>query len=141
MAIVAAIAFWHPVPLMLAAFLAIVGFSEQQAGPNMVKALHAYDFGTPARADVAIAITCRDTDNHYRATVREHGHSDWEYEFIPQGWQPGARNYPANLWRNAAAGVPLLAVVDDGILIPRREPVKVDTQSPAAHVDKGAARS
>ena len=122
--VIAAVVFWHPVPLMIAAFLGIVGFSEQQAGPNIVAAMAAYDSGTPSCGEVSIAITCWDTDNHYHATVREQGHSDWEYEFIPQGWQPASCSYPARIWRTGTEGKPILAVVEEGILIPRYAPKK-----------------
>lgn len=82
--VIAAIIFWHPVPLILSAFLAIVGFSEQRAGPNIVAAIAAYDLGTPTIGEATISITCWDTDNHYHAKVREPDHPDWEYEFVPQ---------------------------------------------------------
>jgi hypothetical protein len=127
--IIAAIIFWHPVPLMIATFLAIVGFSEQQAGPHIVAAIAAYDSDTPTDGTVSIVITCWDTDNHYQATVREPGHPDWEYEFVPQGWQPLTRNYPAKIWRTSSNGQPVLAMVEEGILIPRYDPKPVDIQS------------
>jgi len=123
--LIAALVFWHPVPLMIAAFLAIVGFSEQRAGPNIVAAITAYDSATPTYGDVSVAITSWDTDDHYHATVREQGHSDWEYEFVPQGWRPTARSYAAKIWRQGTEGMPILAVVDVGILIPRYEPKQV----------------
>ena len=120
--VMSAVIFWHPVPLMLAAFLGVVGFSEQRAGPNIVAAIVAYDSGTPSNGEVAIAITCWDTDKHYHATVREPGQPDWAYEFVPQGWQPASRSCPAQIWRVGDAGSPVLAVVEQGILIPRDEP-------------------
>lgn len=131
--LIAALVFWHPVPLMIAAFLAIVGFSEQRAGPNIVAAITAYDSAAPAYGDVSVAITSWDTDNHYHATVRERGHSDWEYEFVPQGWRPTTRSYSAKIWRQGAEGVPILAVVDVGILIPRYEPKQVGKDGRTSH--------
>lgn len=128
MGVIAAIVFWHPVPLMISAFLAVVGYSEQRAGPNIVAAVRAYDFDSPARGEVSISITCWDTDNHYHATVHEQGHPDWVYEFVPQSWQPAARCYPARIWRSASEGRPVLAAVDDGILIPRYDPKPVEVQ-------------
>jgi len=125
--LIAAAIFWHPVPLMIAAFLGIVGLSEQRAGPNIVSAIVAYDSGTATDGEVSVAITSWDTDNTYHATVREAGHSDWKYEFIPQGWQPANRNYMAKIWRHTPEGQPVLAVVDEGILIPRYDPKPVDS--------------
>ena len=119
---IVAIVWWHPVPLMVSAFLAIVGFSEQRAGPNIVAAISAYDSGTPTLGEVAISVTCWDTDNHYHAVVCEPDHPDWEYEFVPQGWQPTTRSYPARIWRTGSRRQPVLAVVEDGIMIPRYEP-------------------
>jgi hypothetical protein len=120
--VIAAIVFWHPVPLMLSAFLAIVGFSEQRAGPNIVAAISAYDSGTPTLGEATVSITRWDTDNHYHAIVRERDHPDWEYEFVPQGWQPTTRTYPAKIWRAGSTRRPVLAVVEEGIMIPRYDP-------------------
>ncbi|HOE40535.1 MAG TPA: hypothetical protein PLB25_02710 [Rhodoferax sp.] len=122
MGVMLAVIFWHPIPLMIAAFLGLVGFSEQRAGPNIVAAIVAYDSGTPSNGEVAIAITCWDTDKHYHATVREPGHPNWKYEFVPQGWQPASRSCLAQIWRSGSDGSPVLAVVEQGILIPRHEP-------------------
>jgi hypothetical protein len=123
--VVAAVAYWHPVPLMIAIFLGVVGFAEQRAGPNIVAAIAAYDSGAPTVGEVVIAITSWDTDDHYHATVREQGHPDWQYEFIPQGWKPEGRTYPARIWRAGGERPPVLAVVGDGILIPRYDPARV----------------
>ena len=131
--VITAVVFWHPIPLMIAAFLGIVGFSEQRAGPNIVAAIAAYDSGIPTFGEVSIAITCWDTDNHYHATVRERGQPDWEYEFIPQGWQPSSCNYPAQIWRVGAKGQPILTAVEDGILIPRYDPKQVSNTTDQAN--------
>lgn len=120
--VIAAVFFWHPVPLMIAAFLGVVGLSERKAGPNLVAAVAAYDSGTPAIGEVSVAITCWSDSDHYHATVHGQGGPDWEYEFMPQGWRPAAGRYPARIWRAAADGEPILAVVEEGILIPRYPP-------------------
>jgi hypothetical protein len=44
--VIVALVSWHPVPLMIAVFLGLVGLSEQWAGPNIVAARAAYDSGT-----------------------------------------------------------------------------------------------
>jgi len=126
--VIAAVVFWHPVPLMLSALLAIVGVSEQRAGPNIVAAIFAYDSGTPTLGEATISITCWDTDNHYHAIVHEPDHSDWEYEFVPQGWQPATRTYPARIWRTGSGKRPVLVVVEEGIMIPRYDPKPVEVQ-------------
>ncbi|NND45987.1 MAG: hypothetical protein HKN58_11755 [Xanthomonadales bacterium] len=122
--IVIAIIIWHPVPLMISLFLGIVGFAERRAGPNIVAALSAHDSKPSAPGEVAIHTTCWDTDTHFHATVREHGHPAWEYEFIPQGWQPEEGTYPARVWR-CREGKPVLASVEAGIMIPRYAPTPV----------------
>lgn len=131
---IAAAVLWHPVPLMIAAFLGIVGLSEQRAGPNIVSAIAAYDTGNPTNGEISITITSWDTDNHYHATVQEQGHPDWEYEFVPQGWQPVSRSYPAQIWRASGEASPILAVVADGILIPRYDPKQVAREERSSHV-------
>lgn len=126
--IVAAIVFWHPIPLMISFFLAMVGFSEQRAGPNIVAAILAYDRDTPTLGEVSVSITRWADDNHYHATVHEQGHPDWEYEFVPQRWQPVARSYSAKIWRSEGRKQPVLAVVEDGVLIPRYDPKPVEIE-------------
>ncbi len=122
--VVAAIILWNPVPLMLSVFLGLIGLSEKRAGTNIVAAISAYDSGTPTLGEVTISITSFDVDdNHYHAIVCEPNHPDWEYEFVPQGWQPTAtRTYAAKIWRTGSRRQPVLAVVEEGIMIPRYEP-------------------
>jgi hypothetical protein len=118
---------------MIAVFLGIVGFAEQRAGPNIVSAIAAYDSGTPTNGEISIAISCWDTSNHYHATVREQGHPDWKYEFVPQGWEPASCSYPAQIWRAGSEGKPILTVVKEGILIPRYDPKHVDQADRSSH--------
>ena len=113
---------WNPIPLMFAAFFAAVGLADHRVGPNTVAALRAYDTGTPTTGALFVTITTWDMDQHYQARVREAGHPDWIYEFVPQGWTPEARSYPARIWRDAVNRAPVLAVVDAGIAIPRGVP-------------------
>ena len=120
---------WHPVPLMIAAFLGVVGVAEQLAIPNILTALHAYDSVAPASGSVRVTITRWDSDDHYHAIVRQDGQAEWGYEFIPQGWSPVAGSHPARIWRLDEDAPPVLAAVDDGILIPRNKPQKL----PPAH--------
>lgn len=131
--VIVAVVIWHPVPLMIGAFLGVVGFSEQRAGPNIGSAIAAYDSGTPTTGEISIAITCWDTDNHFHATVREQGHTDWQFEFIPQGWQPANRSYPAQIWRAGSENQPILAAVEEGILIPRHDPKQVGNEGRSSH--------
>lgn len=126
--VIAAVVFWHPVPLMIAAFLGIVGLSEQRAGPNIVSAILAYDSDTATNGQVSVEITTWDTDNTYHATVSEAGQFDWKFEFIPQGWQPASRSYRARVWRTDSDGRPVLVVVEEGILIPRYDPKPIDSR-------------
>ena len=131
--VIAAAILWHPVPLMIAAFLGIVGLSEQRAGPNIVLAISAYDADTPTKGEVFVAITSWDSNNRYHATVREQGHPDWEYEFVPHGWQPASHSYPAQIWRGRSEAQPILAVVEGGILIPRYDPKQVAKEGRSSH--------
>jgi hypothetical protein len=99
---------WHPVPLMIAIFLGIIGLVEHRAVPNILNALHAYDNTQPDTGSVRITITRWDTDDHYHAIVRQAGQPDWAYDFIPQGWQPVAGSQPAQIWRLDNDGPPAL---------------------------------
>lgn len=116
------VATWSPIPLVCAAFFAIVGVSERRAAPNLLNALAAYDTQAPSMGEVSITITRWDSDDHYHALVREQGQADWDYEFIPQGWSPATGRHVARIWRSEGSGSPALAVVDEGLLIPRYDP-------------------
>jgi hypothetical protein len=120
---------WHPVPLMIAAFLGIIGLAERRAVPNILNALRAYDSTLPATGSVRITITRWDMDDHYHAILRQAGQPDWAYDFIPQGWQPEAGSHPAQVWRLDSDGPPALSAVSDGMLIPRHAPQKLDANA------------
>jgi hypothetical protein len=117
---------WHPVPLMIAIFLGLIGIFERRAGPNIAAALKAYGTHSPTFGEVSITITRWDTDNHHHVVVREHGQPDWEYEFVPQGWEPVVGSYAARIWRAAIDGPPVLTAIESGILIPRGNPTMPD---------------
>ncbi|WP_372680015.1 hypothetical protein [Desulfosarcina sp.] len=118
---------WNPIPLMMAIFLGVVGMAERSAGPNMAAAIKAYDTIKATSGKVTIGISCWDTDNHYHARVQENGQPDWEYEFIPQGWEPAAGCFAARIWRSDDSGPPVLTIVEGGILIPRYNPSSPQT--------------
>jgi hypothetical protein len=120
--VILSILLWHPVPLMIAIFLGIVGIFERRVGPNIATAIKAYDSTSPTLGEVFITISCWDTDKHYHVMVREQGQPDWEYDFVPQGWEPDTGSYPARIWRTDIAGPPVLTAVESGILIPRNNP-------------------
>jgi hypothetical protein len=75
--------------------------------------------------EVSITITRWDSDNHYHAHVLEQGQAEWDYEFIPQGWSPVTGRHVARIWRSDGTGAPALAVIDEGLLIPRYDPKPV----------------
>ena len=129
--IVSAIFSWHPVPLMIAAFLGVVGMAEQRAIPNILSALQAYDSVAPATGSVKFTITRWDSDDHYHAIVRQDGQAEWAYDFIPKGWSPVAGRHPARIWRLDKDAPPVLVAIDDGILIPRNKPQKLQPAQPA----------
>jgi len=114
-------------PLMFALFFGAIGLLERQAGPNIVAAISAYDAGEPANGEVTVSLSCWDTDTHYHAVVREPNQPGWKYEFVPQGWKPAAQTYPARIWRDSSGDPPVLAVVENGILIPRYQPELVES--------------
>lgn len=120
------LAIWSPIPLVCAAFFAIVGVSERRAAPNILNALAAYDSWAPSMGEVSITITRWDSDDHYHVLVVGLGQQHWEYEFIPQGWSPVAGRLPARIWRQEGNRQPALAIVDDGLLIPRYDPKCVE---------------
>jgi hypothetical protein len=124
--VILSIFLWHPVPLMIAIFLGIVGIFERRAGPNIADAIEAYDTNSPTFGEVSITISRWDTDKHYHAVVREHGQPDWEYEFVPQGWEPVVGSYAARIWRADIDGPPVLTAIESGILIPRGNPTNPD---------------
>lgn len=117
--IVAAVT-WHPVPLMIALFLGVVGVAERQAGPNLDRAVRAFDEGDPSSGFASITIVGGDTTDHYHALLREEGRPDSGFEFMPQGWQPVGGSFPAQIWWSEDGTTPVLATIEGGVLIPRR---------------------
>lgn len=120
--VILSILLWHPVPLMIAIFLGIVGIFERRVGPNIATAIKAYDTTSPTLGEVFITISYWDTDKHYHVVVQEQGQPDWEYDFVPQGWEPAIGSYAARIWRADIGGPPALTAVDSGNLIPRDNP-------------------
>ncbi len=123
----AALVFWHPVPLLLALFFGLVGISERTAGPNIVAALHAYDAETSMNGVVENSIHRRDGDDTFHARLSQPGNMDWTFQFIPQGWCPTAGIHEARAWRHAENGRPLLVTTKVGVLIPRYTPEPAST--------------
>jgi hypothetical protein len=128
-AVVAALLLWHPWPLMIGAFLGLVGLSEKRTGPNIVLAVLAYDSGTATHGEVSISIDSSDTVSRHFVTVREQGHPDWEYTFIPLEWVPVSGAFPARIWRADDSKRPVLTAVEEGILIPRSDPKQVANET------------
>lgn len=127
--VILSIFLWNPIPLMIAIFLGIIGIFERSAGPNIVASIKAYDTTKATLGTVVITISCWDIDNHYHVLVKESGQPDWKYEFIPQGWNPAAGCYAARIWRTGNVGPPILTAVENGILIPRYNPINLKTAS------------
>lgn len=123
----AALVFWHPVPLLLALFFGLVGISERTAGPNIVAALHAYDTETPMNGLVEISIQRWDGDDTFHARLSQTGNTDWTFQFTPQGWCPAAGVHAAWCWRHVENGRPLLVTTEVGVLIPRYAPEPAST--------------
>lgn len=130
--LIAALVLWHPVPLMIAVFLGLVGLSERHCGANIVAAIMAYDFDTPSQGCISISISACDSSDTFHVTVRESEHPDWIYEFIPQGWRPMACfDSLAKIWRAQNGGAPVLAIIEDGIMIPRYPPKQISANDVA----------
>lgn len=117
--IVAAV-MWHPVPLMIALFMGVVGVAERQAGPNLDRAVRAFDEGEPSSGFASITIVGGDTTDHHHAILRQEGRPDSAFEFMPQGWEPVEGSFPARIWRGGDGDAPVLATIEGGVLIPRR---------------------
>lgn len=138
--VIASAVLWNPVPLMIGAFIGLVGIGGRQTIPNILNALHAYESVPPATGTAAISITCWSDDNNYQVVLREAGQPDWGYEFIPQGWTPVEGTHAARIWRLSGHPAPALAAVDDGVLIPRYDPKRVQAEESNrhCHVDRTA---
>jgi hypothetical protein len=124
--VILSILLWHSVPLMIATFPAIVGIFKRRAGPNIAAVINAYDMNGPTLGNVSVTISRWDTDKHYHAVVREHCQHDWEYEFIPQGWEPAIGRFVVRFWRADIDYHPVLTAGKSGILVPRDNPTNPD---------------
>lgn len=125
--VILSVILWNPIPLMIAIFLGVVGISERSAGPNIAAAIKADDTIKATSDEVTITISCWDTDNHYHARVQENGQPAWEYEFVPQGWEPAVGCFAARIWRADTSGPPAITIVEGGILIPGHNPTSPQT--------------
>lgn len=121
---ITALLLWHPLPLLFAAFFCVVALSDRGAGRNIAAAVAAYDMGTPTPCEVVIelrewsdVVTCH-------AKIVQGEAVTWTFAFVPQGWHPLAGRYAGRVWRKGSSGAPLLATIDGGVLIPRRDPVR-----------------
>jgi hypothetical protein len=121
---IAALLLWDPLPLLFTVFFCVVALSDRGAGRNIAAAVTAYDMGTPTPCEVVIelqewsdVVTC-----HARIVKGET--VAWTFAFIPQGWCPLAGRYAGRVWSKGSSGPPLLATIDGGVLIPRRDPVR-----------------
>lgn len=113
---------WSPIPLMAAAFFALVGFAETQAGPNIEEAIRAYDSSQPTLGDVEIFVDSSGDGLRYVVKVCAGELNIWQYEFVPQDWSPKPGTFPAKIWRHEPSRRPILCIAQGGLLIPRNKP-------------------
>ena len=113
---------------MAAAFFALVGFAETQAGPNIEEAIRAYDSSQPTLGDVEIFVDSSGDGLRYVVNVCADELNFWQYEFIPQGWSPKPGAFSARIWKHEPSRRPVLCIAQGGLLIPRNKPTL--TQAP-----------
>jgi len=117
--LVISIIFWHPIPLMFATFIAIVGLGSRDTGPLLDAAIRAYDLAPTVSGQVTITLENNFDSDCYYALVLEDNQPSWKYEFIPQSWRPVAGTYPVRIWRLKPETSQDLVAIEEGILIPR----------------------
>jgi hypothetical protein len=122
------IVLWSPIPLMAAAFFALIGFAETQAGPNIEDAIRAYDSSQPTLVEVEIFVDSSGDGLRYVVKVCAGELNFWQYEFVPQGWSPKPGTFPAKIWKHEPSWRPILCIAQGGLLIPRNKPTL--TQAP-----------
>lgn len=110
-----------------ALLLAVVAGSLGQSTPHLRQATEAYRRGAGHAGSVVIAITRGSDAESFRATVHDPRTGCWTFEFVPLGWTPREGRFAAQLYRLDTVPWPALAVLRDGILVPRQSPVRVVT--------------
>lgn len=120
--VVLSIVLWHPIPLMLAVFMGIVGLCSRESGALLVNAIQAYETANHDSCEVSISIDNNSDSDRYYAIVSRNEGSVWRYEFIPQGWKPLAGTYAGVVWGLPSDLSPKLTSINEGILIPRYKP-------------------
>lgn len=126
LSLLGAIVWWHPWPLMAAAFLGFFALVAREAEPRLAAALVAYDGARPSAGEAVIGMMPdRDTPS-FRADVHEAGQAVWAFEFIPVRWSPTPGVFTANIWRDTT-GTPVLVTVESGLLVPRYAPTLRET--------------
>lgn len=120
---------WNALPLLLAAIIGMIGASRRRAVMNLASAIQAYDSAESSPGIVTITIAQGDGQKHYHAKIQEGERSEWGFEFHPQDWSPAAGIHSARIWRHTGYEAPALAVIEDGILVPRYAPIRLTTTS------------
>jgi hypothetical protein len=114
----------------LALLFAIVGLSPSETKTNIEAAIKAYHTGTHTLGKAKIKITNAFGYDQFFAYIEEPGQPGWKFQFTPQHWKPEDGNYSVKIWRPGNRKPPVLAVTDNGILIPRKKPEPYyDTQN------------
>lgn len=106
---------------MVGAFLALFALVAREAEPRLAAALAAYDAARPVVGGARISAIPDRENAAFQAEIREPGHAVWAFEFVPILWSPAPGAFTANIWRDAK-GVPVLATIDAGVLVPRYAP-------------------
>ena len=118
----------HPVFFMIAAFTGVVALSSWQTSPHIKNAVKGATEGQWSRSEILIQITRWSDSNSYHATIQENDYQSWEFEFIPQGWQPAEGVIAAEVCFIPGVAWPVLLLTDTGIIYPRYTPKRI--QSP-----------
>ena len=106
-----------------AIFLGIVGFAERKTTTRIRKALEAREKGPGEIVSARIEVTRWSDDDRYWVTLAKQDGSRWKFECMPAEDLPSSGSYEAEMWSDEL-GVPLVAVISDVLLIPRRDPTQ-----------------
>lgn len=111
----------HPLAFVACGLLALLAWSISDSAPHLRRAAQAATHGRQRDGWVRVEVTTWTESRTCEAVVAD-GARSWRFEFAPMGWEPREGRFPARLYTMPDVEWPVLARIEAGLLVPRRQP-------------------
>jgi hypothetical protein len=122
---IAGILSWHPMPFMIAFFVALLALASRETTPHIANAAKALESGSKRAASVEVSIPETSDTTRYYAVVRVSDALHWRMEFTVWGWKPREGTFQAEVFHIRGVEWPVLLQMEQGILFPRYTPQRL----------------